>query len=138
MSLAINDTALKNSILAAGAAKNYPEMYRLVAAGMKDGRIPGASSDQIYWFEQAAKINAGDTSSPASVFIRAATVAGLTASGKRTDEAYIQDISNDIGRKVAFDIGRDGNRGQIPIKSWIPDQVGDDAGVAVMTPVCPA
>ena len=30
-----------------------------------------------------------------------------------------------------------GNRGQIPINSWIPDQVEDDAGVAVMTPVCP-
>jgi hypothetical protein len=40
MSLAINDTALKNSILAAGAAKNYPEMYRLVAAGMKRKRGP--------------------------------------------------------------------------------------------------
>ena len=32
----------------------------------------------------------------------------------------------------------EGNRGQIPIYNWILDQVGDDAGVSVMTPVCRA
>ena len=60
MSLPINDPALKKSILAFGAAKNYPAMYNAIAVGMKDGRIPGASQNQIYWFEQAAKINAGE------------------------------------------------------------------------------
>lgn len=29
-----------------------------------------------------------------------------------------------------------GNRGQIPNNSWIPDQVGDDAGVPGMTLGC--
>ncbi|PZO15402.1 MAG: hypothetical protein DCE87_08565 [Betaproteobacteria bacterium] len=103
MSLTLNDTQL-STINTYGAAKNYPAMYSYIATEMKAGRIAGASSDQIYWFEQATKINAGDTSSPASVFIRAATVAGLAASGAPTDAAHIQNISNEIGAKVYTDI----------------------------------
>jgi VCBS repeat-containing protein len=127
MSLPINDATLKNLILAAGAAKNYPLMYSTIAIAMKDGRIPGASSDQIYWFEQASKINGGDASSPASVFIRAATVAGLSSSGARTDSAHIQNISNDIGSKVYSDV-RDAQA--------IPDfsqQLKDDISAAINT-----
>ncbi|MGQ0689755.1 MAG: calcium-binding protein [Limnobacter sp.] len=105
MSLTLNDSQL-STINTYGAAKNYPAMYSYIANEMKAGRIAGASSDQIYWFEQAAKINAGDTSSPASVFIRAATVAGLAASGAPTDAVHIQNISNDIGVKVYADISR--------------------------------
>ncbi len=91
-----------------GTAKNYPAMYNYIATEMKAKRIANASSDQIYWFEQAAKINARDVSSPASVFIRAATVAGLSSSGARTDAAHIQQISDDIAGKVFGDISKNG------------------------------
>lgn len=86
MSLPIS-TAQLSTINAYGIAKNYPAMYSFIAVEMKAGRIAGASNDQTYWFEQAAKINAGDASSPASIFVRAATVSGLESSGSRTDAA---------------------------------------------------
>ena len=66
-----------------GAAKNYPAMYDYIGKEMSAGRIAGASNDQIYWFQQASKINSGDVSSPASIFIRSATVAGLKARGQK-------------------------------------------------------
>lgn len=89
-----------------GSAGKYPAMYSYIAAEMKSGRIAGASNAQIYWFDQAAKINAGDTSSPASVYIRAATVSGLAANGARTDLVHVNGISNDIGSKVFADISK--------------------------------
>jgi hypothetical protein len=103
MSLKLDATQL-SIINAYGTTQNYPAMYSYIATEL---RIAGASSDQIYWFEQAAKINAGDTSSPASVFIRAATVAGLASSGAPTDAAHIQNISNNIGENVYRDILRE-------------------------------
>jgi hypothetical protein len=83
---------------------DYPGMYKFIADEMKAGNIPGASSDQIYWFEQAARINGGDASSPASVFIREATRQGLLASGQPASKAVIDRISDVIGLNVARDI----------------------------------
>ena len=88
---------------------NYPGMYSFIANEMRSGRIEGATSDQVYWFEQAARINAGDASSPASVFIREATVQGLTANGQPASKEVIDRISNAIGANVARDILSDGS-----------------------------
>ena len=90
-----------------GDAKQYAAMYRYIADEIKAGHIAvtgGVSSSQYYWFDQAARINAADTQSPASFFIRAATRYGLAANGKSTTAADIQKISNNIGAKVYKDI----------------------------------
>lgn len=82
-------------------------MYRYIADQIKSGGIPvlgGAESDQYYWFDQAARINQGDMSSPASVFIRSATKNGLALDNKPTSDAYVQNISNTIGGKVLEDL----------------------------------
>jgi hypothetical protein len=95
-----------------GSVGNYPSMYRYVADEIAAGRIAvegGKNSRQYYWFDQATSINAGDTASPASVFIRAATTYGLAIDGKDTSATNIQNISNAIGRNVFIDL--DENRG---------------------------
>jgi hypothetical protein len=88
---------------------NYPGMYSFIANEMRSGRIEGATSDQVYWFKQAARINAGDASSPASVFIREATGQGLTANGQPASKEVIDRISKAIGANVARDILNDGS-----------------------------
>ncbi|MGB4115460.1 MAG: VCBS domain-containing protein [Polaromonas sp.] len=109
-----------------GSTSKYPAMYSYIAAEMKAGRIAGASNKQIYWFDQAAKINASDSSSPASVYIRAATVSGLAATpGARTDLVHVNGISDDIGSNVFADIRR---------ASGIPDfkqQLNADISAAI-------
>lgn len=86
------------------ASPNYPAMYRFIAEEMKGGRIQGATNDQIYWFEQASRINAGDAASPASVFIREATRQGLIASNQPASNEVIDGISNMIAQNVSRDI----------------------------------
>lgn len=76
MSLALTTTQ-RNQINTYGTAKQYAQMYAYIAEEMKAGRIVGASTEQTYWFEQASKINANDTSSPASVYIQRTTGSGL-------------------------------------------------------------
>lgn len=90
-----------------GDVKQYAMMYRYIADEIKAGHINiigGTSSSQYYWFDQAARINAADTQSPASFFIRAATRYGLAIDGKPTTAAYIQGISDSIGKKVYQDL----------------------------------
>ena len=92
-----------------GQAEQYAQMYRYIADEIKAGRIAvtgGAKSDQYYWFDQAARINNHDMTSPASYFIRAATKYGLAADGKPNDDQSIQKISNGIGKKVYRDIAK--------------------------------
>ena len=90
-----------------GDAQQYEAMYRYIADEIKTGHINvigGTNSSQYYWFDQAARINAADTQSPASFFIRAATRYGLAANGKSATAADIQKISDSIGKKVYEDI----------------------------------
>jgi hypothetical protein len=90
-----------------GDAKQYAAMYRYIADEIKTGHIHvigDSNSNQYYWFDQAARINAGDTQSPAFFFIRAATRYGLAIDGKPTTAAYIQKISDNIGAKVYEDL----------------------------------
>ncbi len=89
--MATNNTAIPftanqlATITRLGEAKAYPTMYQYIADLIKTGAIPvagGANSDQYYWFDQASRINQNDTSSPTSVFIRAATKYGLSIDKK--------------------------------------------------------
>jgi hypothetical protein len=104
-------------------------MYRYVADQIKSGAIAvsgGAASDQYYWFDQAARINSGDVSSSASVFIRAATKYGLAADNQPTTDSNIQKISDDIGAKVFADL----SKGNLPPFS---QQLAQDIGAAIRT-----
>lgn len=124
MSLPLTTTQL-NTIDTYGSAKNYPAMYSYIATEMTAGRIAGATAGQTYWFSQAAKTNANDLSSPASVFIRAATVKGLQSGGARTDATHIQNISDSIAGNVFQDI---------LVSQAIPDfrqQIQRDVGTAI-------
>jgi hypothetical protein len=56
MSLPLNPAQLK-IILDHGAEKNYGLMYGFIAEEMQAGRIPGATTDQIYWFLKAGVIS---------------------------------------------------------------------------------
>jgi hypothetical protein len=126
MALTLTNTQLSR-IETLGGNKNYPAMYSYIASQMRAGLIAGATQDQIYWFEQAGNINSNNAATPASVFIRSATVAGLAANGKPTNDAYVQKISNEIGENVFQDI----KNGQS-----IPDfnrQLSRDIGAAVST-----
>jgi Ca2+-binding RTX toxin-like protein len=104
-SISLNPVQLaKITVYANPNRPDYPGMYKFIADEMKAGSIPGASSDQIYWFEQAARINGGDASSPASVFIREATRQGLLANNQPATKSVIDQISNVIGFNVSRDI----------------------------------
>jgi hypothetical protein len=91
-------------IIQYGNAGKWPEMYRYVFDEVQANRIQGMPSAQVYWFEQAAKINSNDPNSAAAVFIRSSTRSGLIASGVKPTQSVINEISNEIGKLVYEDI----------------------------------
>ena len=90
-----------NEIRTLGAARDYPNVYRYVAAQIEANAIPGivggATSKEYFWFAEAARVNANDVSQPSAVFIRAAARYGILAGGGTGDNASIQNVSNVIG-----------------------------------------
>ncbi|HYD60843.1 MAG TPA: calcium-binding protein [Noviherbaspirillum sp.] len=116
-----------------GNAQNYPAMYQYIANEIKSGNLAvpgGIASDQYYWFNQAARINAGDTSSLSSVFIRSATHHGLNIDGLPTTPEYVQSISNNIGQNVYADL----SRGELPpFSSQLQQDISSAINVGQMT-----
>ena len=104
-------------------AHPYSRMYAYIAEEMKNGHIKGYSEDQLYWFKEAAGINADAESNPATFFIRDVTRIGMGLSSN--SDPRIQNASNAIGKNV-FD--------QITGASAIPDfgvQLNDDISAAI-------
>jgi hypothetical protein len=102
MGLPLTTTQLAQ-IITYGEARNYPAMYNYIYQQMQSGAIAGTTAQQMYWFQQAANINANN-GSYSSVFIRSMTLHGLAANGQPTTQAHIQLISNTIGANVLKDI----------------------------------
>ncbi len=97
---ALSSTQLE-AIRAYGNAKNYASMYAYIGAEMRSGAIAGVPSEQIYWFEQAALINAGQANSPAATFIRAVTSRAI---GGEANSPRMTAITNAIAANVFADI----------------------------------
>lgn len=106
-----------------GSQGYYAAMYKYIADQMSAGLIPGYSQDQLYWFREAAAVNANEESSPAAFFIRDMTRLGMGLSS--TSDPEIQAVSNALGQEIFNQINAD---------SAVPDfttQLNDDISVSL-------
>ena len=106
-----------------GAQGYYAAMYKYIADQMSAGLIQGYTEDQLFWFREAAAVNANEESNPAAFFIRDMTRLGMGLSS--TSDPAIQKASNEIAQNVLA---------QIQQTSAIPSfntQLNDDISVAI-------
>lgn len=106
-----------------GSQGNYAATYKYIADQMSEGQIQGYTKDQLFWFREAAKVNANEESNPAAFFIRDMTRIGMGLSS--TSDPAIQAVSNNLASNVLQ---------TITANSGIPDfsvQLNDDIEAAI-------